>query len=296
MKKKTIFTGAGVAIVTPMRPDQSIDWELFGKLIDYQIENGSDAIVVAGTTGEASTFTDEEHVESVRFAVEHVAGRVPVVAGAGSTHTDYAVWLSKEAKQAGADALLQVTPYYNKTSQAGLVRHFTTLADATDLPTILYNVPSRTGMGIQPKTYLELSKHPNIVATKEASGNLSAIAEIRYLCGDALDIYSGNDDQIVPILSLGGKGVISVLSNVAPRQTHEICQLYFDGKVKESAALQIQLLGLINALFCDVNPIPVKHAVNLMGWDAGICRLPLAELSDVQKTLLEQEMKHAHII
>ncbi len=272
MKKKTIFTGAGVAIVTPMRPDQSIDWELFGKLIDYQIENGSDAIVVAGTTGEASTFTDEEH------------------------HTDYAVWLSKEAKQAGADALLQVTPYYNKTSQAGLVRHFTTLADATDLPIILYNVPSRTGMGIQPKTYLELSKHPNIVATKEASGNLSAIAEIRYLCGDALDIYSGNDDQIVPILSLGGKGVISVLSNVAPRQTHEICQLYFDGKVKESAALQIQLLGLINALFCDVNPIPVKHAVNLMGWDAGICRLPLAELSDVQKTLLEQEMKHAHII
>ncbi|EOS61652.1 MULTISPECIES: 4-hydroxy-tetrahydrodipicolinate synthase [unclassified Anaerotruncus] len=296
MKKKTIFTGAGVAIVTPMRPDQSIDWELFGKLIDYQIENGSDAIVVAGTTGEASTFTDEEHVESVRFAVEHVAGRVPVVAGAGSNHTDYAVWLSKEAKQAGADALLQVTPYYNKTSQAGLVRHFTTLADATDLPIILYNVPSRTGMGIQPKTYLELSKHPNIVATKEASGNLSAIAEIRYLCGDALDIYSGNDDQIVPILSLGGKGVISVLSNVAPRQTHEICQLYFDGKVKESAALQIQLLGLINALFCDVNPIPVKHAVNLMGWDAGICRLPLAELSDVQKTLLEQEMKHAHII
>ncbi len=272
MKKKTIFTGAGVAIVTPMRPDQSIDWELFGKLIDYQIENGSDAIVVAGTTGEASTFTDEEHVESVRFAVEHVAGRVPVVAGAGSNHTDYAVWLSKEAKQAGADALLQVTPYYNKTSQAGLVRHFTTLADATDLPIILYNVPSRTGMGIQPKTYLELSKHPNIVATKEASGNLSAIAEIRYLCGDALDIYSGNDDQIVPILSLGGKGVISVLSNVAPRQTHEICQLYFDGKVKESAALQIQLLGLINALFCDVNPIPVKHAVNLMGWDAGICR------------------------
>ena len=242
MKKKTIFTGAGVAIVTPMRPDQSIDWELFGKLIDYQIENGSDAIVVAGTTGEASTFTDEEHVESVRFAVEHVAGRVPVVAGAGSNHTDYAVWLSKEAKQAGADALLQVTPYYNKTSQAGLVRHFTTLADATDLPIILYNVPSRTGMGIQPKTYLELSKHPNIVATKEASGNLSAIAEIRYLCGDALDIYSGNDDQIVPILSLGGKGVISVLSNVAPRQTHEICQLYFDGKVKESAALQIQLL------------------------------------------------------
>lgn len=294
--KKTIFTGAGVAIVTPMNPDLSINWELLGVLIDDQIAHGTDAIVIAGTTGEASTMTDEEHVQSIRFAVERTAGRVPVVAGAGSNHTDYALWLSREAKQAGADALLHVTPYYNKTSQAGIVRHFTTLADATDLPVILYNVPSRTGVNIQPKTYQELCKHPNIVAVKEASGNLSQIAMIRSLCGDELDIYSGNDDQIVPILSLGGKGVISVLSNVAPRQTHDICQLYFDGKVRESADLQIKLLPLINALFCDVNPIPVKEAVRMMGWDAGMCRLPLVELNTEHKALLSREMKAAGII
>lgn len=294
--KKTIFTGAGVAIVTPMNPDLSINWELLGTLIDDQIAHGTDAIVIAGTTGEASTMTDEEHVQSIRFAVERTAGRVPVVAGAGSNHTDYALWLSREAKQAGADALLHVTPYYNKTSQAGLVRHFMTLADATDLPVILYNVPSRTGVNIQPKTYQELCKHPNITATKEASGNLSQIAMIRSLCGDELDIYSGNDDQIVPILSLGGKGVISVLSNVAPRQTHDICQLYFDGKVRESADLQIKLLPLINALFCDVNPIPVKEAVCMMGWDAGMCRLPLVELNTEHKALLSREMEAAGII
>ena len=294
--KKTIFTGAGVAIVTPMNPDLSINWELLGTLIDDQIAHGTDAIVIAGTTGEASTMTDEEHVQSIRFAVERTAGRVPVVAGAGSNHTDYALWLSREAKQAGADALLHVTPYYNKTSQAGLVRHFMTLADATDLPVILYNVPSRTGVNIQPKTYQELCKHPNITATKEASGNLSQIAMIRSLCGDELDIYSGNDDQIVPILSLGGKGVISVLSNVAPRQTHDICQLYFDGKVRESADLQIKLLPLINALFCDVNPIPVKEAVCMMGWDAGMCRLPLVELEPEHKELLSREMRAAGLI
>lgn len=294
--KKTIFTGAGVAIVTPMNPDLSINWELLGTLIDDQIAHGTDAIVIAGTTGEASTMTDEEHVQSIRFAMERTAGRVPVVAGAGSNHTDYALWLSREAKQAGADALLHVTPYYNKTSQAGLVRHFMTLADATDLPVILYNVPSRTGVNIQPKTYQELCKHPNITATKEASGNLSQIAMIRSLCGDELDIYSGNDDQIVPILSLGGKGVISVLSNVAPRQTHDICQLYFDGKVRESADLQIKLLPLINALFCDVNPIPVKEAVCMMGWDAGMCRLPLVELDPEHKELLSREMRAAGLI
>ena len=294
--KKTIFTGAGVAIVTPMNPDLSINWELLGTLIDDQIAHGTDAIVIAGTTGEASTMTDEEHVQSIRFAVERTAGRVPVVAGAGSNHTDYALWLSREAKQAGADALLHVTPYYNKTSQAGLVRHFMTLADATDLPVILYNVPSRTGVNIQPKTYQELCKHPNITATKEASGNLSQIAMIRSLCGDELDIYSGNDDQIVPILSLGGKGVISVLSNVAPRQTHDICQLYFDGKVRESADLQIKLLPLINALFCDVNPIPVKEAVCMMGWDAGMCRLPLVELDPEHNELLSREMRAAGLI
>lgn len=294
--KKTIFTGAGVAIVTPMHDDLSINWELLGELIDYQIDNGTDAIVIVGTTGEASTLTDEEHVEAIRYAVECTAGRVPVVAGTGSNHTDYSLWLSKEAKQAGADGLLLVTPYYNKTSQAGLVRHFLTVADTVDLPVILYNVPSRTGMNIQPKTYQELAKHPNVVAAKEASGNLSQIAMIRSLCGDEIDIYSGNDDQIVPILSLGGKGVISVLSNVAPRQTHDICQLYFDGKVKESAGLQIKLLPLINALFCDVNPIPVKEAVAMMGWKAGPCRLPLAELGEENRALLTREMKAAGLI
>ncbi len=294
--KKTVFTGAGVAIITPMNEDLSINWEELGRIIDDQISKGTDAIVIAGTTGEASTLTDDEHIKAIRYTVERTAGRVPVVAGAGSNDTAYAIWLSKESKQAGADALLQVTPYYNKTSQTGLVRHFCAIADATDLPVILYDVPSRTGMGIQPKTYLELSKHPNIVAVKEASGNLSAIAQTRALCGDELDIYSGNDDQIVPILSLGGKGVISVLSNVMPKQAHDICQLYFDGQVKESAALQLKLLGLINALFCDVNPIPVKEAMNLLGWKAGHCRLPLVDLSQEHLELLKKEMKSVGLL
>lgn len=294
--KKTIFTGSGVAVVTPMRDDFSVDYETLGAIIDDQIKNGTDAIVIVGTTGEGSTLTNEEHVECIRYAVERTAGRVPVVAGAGSNHTDYALWLSKESKKAGADALLHVTPYYNKTSQAGLVKHFTTLADAVDLPVILYNVPSRTGMSIAPKTYQELSKHPNIVAAKEASGNFSAIAETRYLCGDDLDIYSGNDDQIVPMLSLGGKGVISVLANVAPKLTHDICQLYFDGKTAESAALQVNSMGLIQALFCDVNPIPVKAAMGLMGWKAGSCRLPLTDLSPENKSRLETAMKAAGLI
>lgn len=289
--KKTIFKGAGCAIITPMCEDGSINWDELGRIIDSQLENGTDAIIIAGTTGEASTFSDEEHVEAFRYTVKRVGGRVPVVAGAGSNHTDYAAWLSKEAKAVGVDALLHVTPYYNKTSQKGLISHFTAIADATDLPVILYNVPSRTGMTIQPETYLALSKHPNIVAAKEASGNFSAIAKTRYLCGDNLDIYSGNDDQIVPILSLGGKGVISVLSNVMPKATHDLCQLYFDGKTEESSNLQIQLMGLINALFCDVNPIPVKEAMNLLGWKAGQCRLPLADMSDAERELLIKEMK-----
>ena len=289
--KKTIFTGAGVAIITPMNEDDSINYELLGQLIDFQIDNGTDAIIICGTTGESSTMTDEEHVEAIRFAVKKTAGRVPVIAGAGSNHTSYAQWMSKQAKDAGADALLHVTPYYNKTSQAGLVKHFMTLADTTDLPVILYNVPSRTGCNITPATYKELSKHPNIVATKEANGNLSAILETRYLCGEDLDIYSGNDDQIVPILSLGGKGVISVLSNVMPKEAHDICQLFFDGKVAESAALQTKLCGLIQALFCDVNPIPVKEAVSLMGYAAGSCRLPLVGLNDANKARLRGEME-----
>ncbi len=294
--KNTIFTGAGCAVITPMHEDGSINLEELGRIIDHQITHGTDAIVIAGTTGEASTFSDEEHVEAIRYTVDKVGGRVPVVAGVGSNHTDYAVWLSKEAKAAGADALLHVTPYYNKTSQMGLIRHFETVADTTDLPIILYNVPSRTGMNIKPETYLALSKHPNIVAVKEANGNLSAVARTRYLCGDDLDIYSGNDDQIVPILSLGGKGVISVRSNVMPQESHDICKLYFDGKTAESAALQIRLMGLIDALFCDVNPIPVKEAMNLLGWKAGHCRLPLVDMSDAGKELLIKEMKAVKLL
>lgn len=294
--KKTIFTGAGVAIVTPMNPDESINFKELGRLIDHQIENGTDAIVICGTTGESSTMTDQEHVDCIAYAVERTAGRVPVIAGAGSNHTSYAVWMSQEAKKAGADALLHVTPYYNKTSQAGLIRHFNTIADATDLPVILYNVPSRTGVNIAPATYRELAKHPNIVAVKEACGNISQIAQTIQLCGDELDLYSGNDDQIVPLLSLGGKGVISVLSNVAPRQTHEICQLFFDGKVSESRQLQLQLLPLINALFSDVNPIPVKEAMNLLGWHCGECRLPLTTMQPQAREQLAQCLRQAGLI
>ena len=288
--KKTIFTGSAVAIITPMNQDGSINYPELGNVIEHQITHGTDAVVICGTTGESSTFSDDEHVECIRYAVEKVAHRVPVIAGTGSNDTAYAVWLSKEAKAAGADAQLQVTPYYNKTSQKGLIAHFTAIADATDLPVILYNVPGRTGVDIKPETYAQLAKHPNIVAAKEANGNITAVARTRALCGDSLDIYSGNDDQIVPILSLGGKGVVSVLANVAPRQAHDICQLYFDGKTAESAALQIKLIGLIDALFADVNPIPVKKAMNLLGWQAGSCRLPLVDPSDAVVELLREQM------
>lgn len=284
--KKTIFTGAGVAIITPMHADFSIDYDELGRIIDDQLANGTDSIVICGTTGEASAMTDEEHIEAIRFTVQRVAKRVPVVAGAGSNDTAYAVWLSKEAAAVGADALLHVTPYYNKTSQRGLIAHFTAIADATPLPVVLYNVPSRTGIDILPATYAALAKHPNIVAAKEASGNFTHIAETMHLCGDSLDVYSGNDDQIVPILSLGGKGVISVLSNVAPRETHDICRLFFEGKAAESAALQLRLMPLITALFSDVNPIPVKEAMNILGWNAGPCRLPLVGMADAPRIAL----------
>lgn len=294
--KKTIFSGAGVAVITPMYADGSINYDELGRMIEFQLVNRTDAIIICGTTGESSTMTDEEHTRAIDYTVKHVAGRVPVVAGAGSNDTAYALWLSKEAASVKADALLHVTPYYNKTSQLGLIRHFNALADATDLPVILYNVPSRTGMDINPATYAELAKHPNIVATKEASGNISKIAQIAALCGNDLDIYSGNDDQVVPILSLGGKGVISVLANIMPRQTHDICQLFFDGKTTESAQLLLKLLPLIDALFCDVNPIPVKEAMNLLGWAAGPCRLPLAEMSAGSRALLEKELTAAGLL
>ena len=294
--KKTIFTGAGVAIVTPMNQDYSVNFHRLGELIDLQIQQGTDSIVICGTTGESSTLTDQEHIDAIAYTVKRVDGRVPVIAGAGSNDTSYAVWMSKESKKVGADALLHVTPYYNKTSQLGLIRHFQTVADATDLPIILYNVPSRTGVNIAVDTYCELAKHPNIVAVKEASGNISTVAEIAARCGDMLDIYSGNDDQIVPILSLGGKGVISVLSNIMPAQTHEICKLYFEGKCRESAALQLQLLDLIHALFSDVNPIPVKEAMNLMGMDVGPCRLPLVEMTAAGKKNLSDQLIKAGLI
>lgn len=280
--KKRLFTGAGVAIVTPMNPDGSLNYDKLGQLIDDQIAHGTDAIIICGTTGESPTLNHEEHVGAIRFAVEHTNKRIPVIAGSGSNDTDYAVALSKEAEQLGADGLLVVTPYYNKTSQRGLIVHYNAIADSVNIPLIVYNVPSRTGVTVQPETLYEMSKHPNIVAVKEASGNIGAVAKIKALCGDNLDIYSGNDDQIVPILSLGGAGVISVLSNVMPQETHDICQLYFDGKVKESCELQLNLLDLINGLFMDVNPIPVKEAMNLMGMQVGECRLPLYKMTDSQ--------------
>ena len=294
--KQTIFTGSGVAVITPMHTDGSVNFPVLKDILEAQIKNSTDAIIICGTTGEASTMNDEEHLSVIECAVDTVAGRVPVVAGTGSNDTRHALSLSMEAKNRGADALLQVTPYYNKTSQSGLVRHFTAIADAIELPIILYNVPSRTGMTIAPETYLELSKHPLIVATKEASGNISAIAKTKQLCGDALAIYSGNDDQIVPILSLGGIGVISVLANIAPQQTHDICALYAQGKTQESLALQLQLLPVIDAIFCDVNPVPVKEAMNLLGWAAGECRMPLGVLSASHKAALKSVLNEAGLL
>lgn len=294
--KNQIFKGAGVAIVTPMNEDSSINYDLLGKLIDRQIENNTDSIVICGTTGESPTMTDDEHIECIEFAVKHVNKRVPVVAGAGSNDTSYAIELSKEAKKIGVDGLLHVTPYYNKCSQKGLVAHFTKIADATDLPIILYNVPGRTGVNITADTYKILSEHKNIVATKEASGNLSLVAETRSLCGDNLDIYTGNDDQIVPTLSLGGIGVISVISNIMPQETHDICQYYFDGKVKESSDLMIKMIPIINAMFTDINPIPVKQALNLMGTCVGECRMPLIPMEPEQVATLKAIMQSYKLI
>lgn len=293
--KKTVFTGAGVAIITPFKNDK-LDYDAFGKIIDEQIENGTDAIVVCGTTGEASTLTDEEHVEAIDYTVKRVAKRVPVIAGAGSNDTKYAIWLSREACRAGADALLQVTPYYNKATPMGLIKHFSAIADATDIPNILYNVPSRTGCGITLPVYRELAKHPNIVAVKEASGNLELAKQIVDECGDDLDVYSGNDDQIYDMLSVGGKGVISVLSNVMPRETHDICQLYFDGSVAESKALQERLLDLVKNLFIEVNPIPVKTAMSLLGKCSLEMRLPLCEMEEGHLQSLKASMQKYNLI
>ena len=294
--KNTIFTGAGVAIVTPMNADGSINFDTLGENIEYQIANGTDAIIICGTTGESSTMTDEEHVECIRYCIEKVNKRVPVIAGTGSNDTRYAIDLSKQAEALGADALLVVTPYYNKTSQRGLIAHFTAIADSVNIPIILYNVPSRTGVNIALDTYVTLSKHKNIVAVKEASGNISAIAKIIEKCGNDLDVYSGNDDQIVPIMALGGKGVISVLSNVAPKETHEIAQYCLDNNIAKAAEMQIKYLDLANNLFIDVNPIPVKEAMNLMGMNAGECRLPLVKMEQSKIDTLKTSLKNAGFI
>ena len=293
--KNTVFYGAATAIVTPLT-ENGIDYEQFGRLIDWQIEEGIDAIVAVGTTGEGSTLTDEEHKEAIRFCVERVGGRVPVIAGTGSNDAAYAIDLTKYACEVGADAMLLVTPYYNKATQAGLVKFFTAIADASTKPCILYNVPSRTGCNLLPESVLKLADHKNIVAIKEASGNISQIAELAHLVGDKLDIYSGNDDQIVPVLSLGGKGVISVLSNIMPKATSDMCKLYFEGKCKESAKLQLDLLPLINALFCEVNPIPVKAAVSAMGYCENYLRLPLTPMEKAHEEKLLALMKEQNLI
>lgn len=291
-----IFEGAGVALVTPFLADGAVNFEKLEQYIDFQIENGTDAIVVCGTTGEASTMTDEEHLECIKVAVDRTAHRIPVIAGTGSNDTRHGINLTKRAKALGVDATLQVTPYYNKATQKGLIEHFTAIGREVDLPMILYSVPSRTGVTIQPKTVAELAKYDFIQGIKEATGNISNVAEIAALCGPDFPIYSGNDDQVLPILSLGGKGVISVLSNVAPQQTHDMVKLYLEGHREEALRLQLDFLPLIKALFCEVNPIPAKAALNLMGMEAGPCRLPLTNLEEDHTALLKQALIDAKLL
>lgn len=293
--KKSIFTGAATAIITPFK-NGKIDYVSFEKVIEDQIKGGIDGIVVAGTTGEAATLTHEEHCECIDFVVKQVNGRVPVIAGTGSNDTAYGIELSQYACDAGADALLLVTPYYNKATPKGLIKNFLETADKTNKPIILYNVPSRTGCNITLPVYKELAKHERIVAVKEASGNISAIAELIAECGDYFDIYSGNDDQIVPIMSLGGKGVISVLSNILPKETHDLCKLCADGNFSKGAAMQLKYLKFINALFCEVNPVPVKTAMAALGYCTEEMRLPLCEMEDANREKLLKAMKELSII
>ena len=293
-----IFTGAGVAIVTPFKDNGEVDYETFAKNIEFQIENGTDAIIVCGTTGEASTLSHEEHLDVIRYCVKCVNGRIPVVAGTGSNCTETAVYLSQEAEKAGADGLLVVTPYYNKATQKGLYEHFKIIADSVKIPIILYNIPGRTGgVNILPETVVKLcTEVENIVGVKDATGNISQVAKLMSIAGDKVDLYSGNDDQILPLLSLGGKGVISVLSNVAPKETHEICSKFFEGDVEGSRKLQLDLLTLINLLFIEVNPIPVKKALQLMGMMGGTLRRPLTEMEEDNAAKLEKEMKAVGLI
>ena len=288
----SLFQGAGVAICTPFDQNGAVNYEKLGELIEFQIANKTDAIIVCGTTGEASTLNHEEHLEVIRYCVEKTAKRIPVIAGTGSNCTDTAIYLSKEAEQYGVDGLLVVTPYYNKATQKGLIQHFTMVAESVNIPIILYNVPSRTGCNICPETAVTLAKSvPNIVGIKEASGDISQIAKLAYLSEGSIDIYSGNDDQIVPILSLGGVGVISVLSNVVPKETHDIVATYLNGDVETSRKLQLSMIPLVKALFCEVNPIPIKKALNLMGMEVGGLRRPLTEMEDANALVLENELK-----
>ena len=293
--KKTIFTGAATAIITPFK-DGKIDYDSFKNIIEFQISNGVDGIVVAGTTGEAATLTHEEHCQCIDFVVKQVDGRVPVIAGTGSNDTAYGIELSQYACEAGADALLLVTPYYNKATPKGLIKNFLETADKTNKPIILYNVPSRTGCNISLPVYKELAKHERIVAVKEASGNLSTIAELIDECGDYFDIYSGNNDQIVPIMSIGGKGVISVLSNILPKETHDLCNYCLNGDFAKGAEMQLKYLKLINALFCEVNPVPVKTAMATLGYCTEEMRLPLCEMEDANKEKLINAMKKHNIL
>ena len=292
-----IFTGAGVAIVTPFHEDGTVNYEKFAELVEFQIKNGTDAIIVCGTTGEASTLTHEEHLDVIKFCVEKVAGRIPVIAGTGSNCTETAIYLSKEAEKYGVDGILVVTPYYNKATQNGLYEHFKMIANSVKVPMILYNVPSRTGCNIAPATVVRLCKDvENIVGVKEASGNISQVAKLMSIADGSVDLYSGNDDQLVPILSLGGKGVISVLSNVAPQQTHDICAKFFEGDVEGSCKEQLRAIELCDALFCEVNPIPVKKALNIMGMEAGPMRRPLSEMEPENAAKLEKAMKNYGIL
>lgn len=293
--KKTVFEGAATALITPLT-ENGIDYELFGKLIDWQIDKGIDALVICGTTGEASTLSDDEHRDAIAFASKRAAGRVPIIAGTGSNDTAYALDLTRCACEAGADAMLVVTPYYNKATQTGLIKMFTQIADFSSKPVILYNVPSRTGVNIEPSTYEVLADHPNIVGIKEANGNLSKIVETMARVGDKLDLYSGNDDQIVPLLSLGGKGVISVLSNLLPYETSQMCKKFFAGDIKGAAAMQMKYHTLIDALFCEVNPIPVKAAMAKMGWCENYLRLPLTPMEEANAQKMFAIMKEHGII
>ena len=294
--KKTIFQGSGVAIVTPMNNDGSINYKVFEEIIEFQISNETDSIIVCGTTGESATLNHEEHCKVIQYCVEKVNGRVPVIAGTGSNDTKYALELSLEAQKLGVDALLSVTPYYNKTSQSGLIKHYNYIADGVDLPIILYNVPSRTGCNIIPETYLELSKHPNIVGIKEANGDISSVVKTISLCEDNIDIYSGNDEQAIPIMSVGGKGVISVFANICPKISHDICSKFLSGDIKESNKIQRKYYELMSDLFCDVNPIPVKAAMNILGFECGECRMPLNNLNSSNFEKLKNTMRKYKLI